>query len=742
MTCRLLLCLPLLLFVPAAQSVAQSVAQAADNSSVDRPNIIYIMSDDMGFSDIGCYGSEIETPNLDALAADGIRFTQFYNTARCCPTRACLLTGLYPHQAGVGHMMEDRGYEGYRGDLNRNSVTIAEVLKSAGYRTYMTGKWHVTRVARSQGKLDKHNWPLQRGFERFYGTIDGAGSFFDPNTLTCNNAFISPYADPEYKPKQFYYTDAISDHAVRFIREHHEQSSDQPFFLYVPYTAAHWPMHALEKDIAKYEGKYDVGYQAIRDARYRRMIELGVIKKSSTVDWPIPDEWKELKYKEWDVRNMQVYAAMIDNMDQGIGRIVEALRETGQLDNTLLCFFQDNGGCAENYGRGGVGRARADAPELAPLPNDFIQPDMTPKQNRAGFKMRTGKGSMAGSDDTAIGYGRGWATVSNTPFREYKHWVHEGGISTPLIVHWPAVVTRKGELEQTPGHLIDLMATAVDVSGATYPKTFHDGQKITPMEGRSLVPVFLGKGIEREAIYWEHEGNRAVRVGDWKLVAKGARGAWELYNIAQDRSEQHDLATSQTDRVDRMAAMWQVWAERANVLPLNPRRKKNKKKANKKAFNRQQTRFELKQGDTLSQFKAPYLKNRAFSVNATVTLDATHAQGVIVAQGGSFNGWSLFLREGELCFATTHEGVRTVVQSGAQVSTLKANVAVNLDGHGAVTLSVDGTVIKKTRVPGPIPGQPLDGLEVGQDTSGAVGDYAVPFALQGNVETVVIELAK
>ncbi|MEQ8790695.1 MAG: arylsulfatase [Pirellulaceae bacterium] len=546
--------------------------------AAERPNIIYIMSDDMGFSDIGCYGSEIDTPNLDALAADGVRFTQFYNTARCCPTRACLLTGLYPHQAGVGHMMNDRGYDGYRGELNRNCVTLAEVLGSAGYRTYMAGKWHVTQKINPQGEYDKANWPRQRGFDRFYGTIHGAGSFFDPNTLTRDNEFISPYADPEYKPEQFYYTHAISDHATRFIREHHQQTGDQPFFMYVAYTAAHWPMHALERDIKKYQGKYDAGYQAVRDARYRRMLELGLIDERATVNWPISDDWKETKYLDWDIRNMEVYAAMIDSMDQGVGRIVKALQETGQLENTLICFFQDNGGCAEGYGRGGVGRARAAAAELAPLADDFIQNAMTPSQSRDGFKMRTGKGSMAGPADTAIGYGRGWATVSNTPFREYKHWVHEGGISTPLIVHWPAKVKRHGELETTPSHLIDLMATAVDVSGAEYPTTFHDGNKIKPMEGKSLAPAFQGQPIERDAIYWEHEGNRAIRVGDWKLVAKGAKGPWELYNIAHDRSEQNDLAPKEPQRVEQLAAKWRAWAERANVLPLNPQTKNNKAK--------------------------------------------------------------------------------------------------------------------------------------------------------------------
>ena len=553
-----------------------SLAIAAPAVAADRPNIIYIMADDMGFSDIGCYGSEISTPHLDGLAEDGVRFTQFYNTARCCPTRASLLTGLYPHQAGVGHMMNDRGVDGYRGDLNRQCVTLSEVLKTAGYRTYMSGKWHVTKVVDPKSEADKHNWPRQRGFDRFYGTIHGAGSFFDPNTLTRGNKYVSPFADPDYLPSQmangeYYYTDAIADHASRFIHDHHQASHEQPFFLYVAFTAAHWPMHALEKDISKYEGRYDEGYEAIRKERYQRMIELGLIDESSTDLWPMPEGWKESEHWEWDKRNMEVYAAMIDSMDQGIGRIIESLKNTGELDNTLICYFQDNGGCAEGYGRGGKGGPRAEEPSLKPLGDDYLQPNMTPTQSRDGFRMRTGKGSMAGPADTAIGYGRGWATVSNTPFREYKHWVHEGGISTPLIAYWPSKIKRRGELESTPSHLVDLMATAVDLADATYPKTFHDGQTIKPMEGKSLLPAFLGKQIEREAIYWEHEGNRAVRAGNFKLVAMGAKGKWELYNIAKDRSEQHDLSKTMPEKTEQMAAMWQAYAERANVLPLNPR---------------------------------------------------------------------------------------------------------------------------------------------------------------------------
>jgi arylsulfatase len=312
------------------------------------PNIVVIMSDDMGFSDIGCYGGEIQTPTLDRLAAGGLRLTHFYNTARCCPTRACLLTGLYPHQAGIGHMMEDRGLDGYRGDLNRRCATIAEVLRPAGYGTYAVGKWHVTKATQPNGNKD--NWPLQRGFDRYYGTITGAGNFYDPGTLSRDNKMISPFADAEYQPKQYYYTDAISDHAVRFIGDHHRASGEKPLFLYVAYTAAHWPMHALDEDIAKYKGKYDSGYEPIRQARLERSKRLGLVVENTELS-PMAGDWSSVTDKAWEARCMEVYAAMIDRMDQGIGRIVAELTRTGRLENTLIFFLQDNGGCAETTGR-------------------------------------------------------------------------------------------------------------------------------------------------------------------------------------------------------------------------------------------------------------------------------------------------------------------------------------------------------------------------------------------------------
>lgn len=694
-----------------------------------RPNIIVILSDDMGFSDIGCYGGEIRTPVLDRLARGGLRFTQFYNTARCCPTRASLITGLYPHQAGVGWMMTDRGHDGYRGDLNRRSVTIAEVLKGAGYATYMTGKWHVTKHTAPEGP--KHNWPLQRGFDRFYGTITGAGSFFDPSTLTRDNTQISPLADPEYRPERYYYTDAISDNAVRYIADHRARSPDRPFFLYVTFTAAHWPMHALPEDIARYRGVYDAGYAAIRMARLGRLRELGLIDPSWDLS-PRAGDWEDASNKEWEARCMEVYAAMVDRMDQGIGRIVRQLEKESIFDQTLVFFLQDNGGCAEGLGRrprGGI-TEMPEKPTLSPMAKETLQRDMIPKQTRDGYPFVMGPGVMPGPDGTYIAYGKAWANVSNTPFREYKHWVHEGGISTPLIVSWPDGVQRRGELERQPGHLIDIMATCVDVAGAEYP--VHRGDEaIQPMEGRSLVPAFAGRAIDREAIYFEHESNRAIRAGKWKLVAKGDTGPWELYDMERDRTEMHDLAARHPERVRELAARWQSWAERANVLPVGTWRGKpaETKLSTKK-------RFALKPGAVLGRAKAPMVAGKAFSV--TVAIRPPAGRGVLVAQGGSSAGWSLYLdaKAGRLVFATRHGGRLTEVASDGPLPAGARKITAQLAEDGSVTLRVGEDVVASGKVPGPLSKMPQDGLEVGLDDVGLVGSYEAANAYSGTIERV------
>tara|TARA_Y100001978_G_scaffold85931_1_gene76981 strand:- start:57681 stop:59426 length:1746 start_codon:yes stop_codon:yes gene_type:complete len=542
-----------------------------------RPNVVVIMADDMGWSDIGCYGSEIETPNLDRLAKNGLRFTQFYNTGRCCPTRATLLTGTYAHQAGIGHMMNDRGLPGYKGDLGNDVRTIAEVMKTADYSTYLSGKWHVTPKIRPGDS--QHNWPRQRGFDRFYGTIHGAGSFFDPNSLTRGNTLISPYADPEYEPKTFYYTDAINDHAAKFITEH---KSDDPFFLYVAHTAPHWPMHALPKDMAKYKGRYDDGWEAMRKARYERQLKMGLIDEKWELSPRDGAAWKDAPDKEWEIRLMEVYAAMVDRLDQGLGNVVSALEKRKMLDDTLILFLADNGGCAEGMGRRrGIQYKDKDPDQLKPMKPTDLQTDMIPRRTREGVVVKQGTEVMTGGPDTYHGYGLAWANASNTPFRQYKHWVHEGGISSPLVAHWPNGIDEKlnGKTDDQPTHLIDLMATCVDLGNATYPKKV-EGREIVPLQGVSIAPAFSGRKINRpNPIFWEHEGNRAIRIGKWKLVAKGARGAWELYDIDEDRTELNDLSEKQPGRAKEMANLWEAWAieAKAKPWPWGPKKKKGGK---------------------------------------------------------------------------------------------------------------------------------------------------------------------
>lgn len=530
-----------------------------------RPNIILIMSDDMGYSDIGCYGGVINTPILDRLAANGLRYTQFYNTARCCPSRASLLTGVYQHQAGIGHMVDTHGTDIYDGDLSKHAVTIAEVLKTSGYSTYMSGKWHVTPYKSDETNPSKQNWPMQRGFDKFFGTIHGAGSFYDPNSLTRDNEFIVPSED-------FYYTDAISDNAVSFIENH---NSESPFFLYLPYTAAHWPMHAKPEDIEKYKGKFDAGWDAMREEKYAKMIALGLIKP----EWKLTDKdgilnWEEAEQKEWYSSLMEVYAAMVDNMDQGIGRVMGVLEDKGIKENTIVFFLQDNGGCAEEFGfREAIEPNHKDVrmDELKPMSKEELQTEMVPKYTREGKPVLSGIGLEPGGANTYLGYGKPWANASNTPFRMYKHWVHEGGIATPLIVHWPDGISAKNEFRNDPGHLIDIMATCIDVANAPYPETYNDNN-IIPIEGISLKPSFENKSLEERAIFWEHEGNKAVRFGNYKLVAKWNTDdeyPWELYDMKTDRSETKDLSEVMPDKVQELEGLWMTWAKKAGVRNWN-----------------------------------------------------------------------------------------------------------------------------------------------------------------------------
>lgn len=528
-----------------------SLAASSVHAAAPRPNIVLILADDLGFSDLGCYGSSVATPNLDRLAAGGLRFTQFYNAARCCPTRAALLTGLYPHQAGVGHMLGNLRPPSYTSGLGENTATIAELLRDAGYRTYHVGKWHVGGVGGNltPDKPGARNHPMNRGFDRAYGS-GGGGNYFALTPLYLDRENIKA-------GEGFYATDAFTDNAVKFLEAHGAAYKDKPFFLHLCYTAPHFPLHAKPADIAKYRGKFTHGWDVERERRFAKQKELGLFPRDAQLSPRAPEAkaWKDLPAAEragWDLR-MAVYAGMIDCLDQGVGRVLDAVRKLGAEQNTLVLFLSDNGASAE-----------------------FL--DTWPNPAR-GHR----PGSEAGTRDSHKCLEVGWANAANTPFREHKMWDHEGGISTPLIVSWPGRlvgrrppsmllggdgvhrITREGTLCDVPGHVIDLLPTFLELAGVSYPEKFKD-RALTPLPGKSLDRAFAGGWLGARTLAWEHEGNRAVRVGDWKLVAS-FRGPWELYDLSRDRAELKNLAAQQPDKVKELTAAWQQWADKVGVVP-------------------------------------------------------------------------------------------------------------------------------------------------------------------------------
>ncbi len=503
--------------------------------SQQRPNIILILADDMGYSDISCFGSEIPTPNLDKLASKGVRFTQFYNGARCCPTRASLLTGLFPHEAGIGQMTENStdtsayhwGTEGYQGYLNHHCVTLAEVLSAAGYHTYMTGKWHL-------GMQQQDRLPLQRGFEKYYGVLDGAMSYFKPQ-----GGRGLWYMNTKQPPPQgnYYTTDAFTDSAIAFLKE---QKDSKPFFLYLAFNAPHWPLQAKAEDIQKFAGVYDKGWDKIRAERYARQKQMGIVDantKLSQRDTSVR-AWDELADSDKNnvAYRMQVYAAQVSCIDQNVGKLIATLKEKNQLDNTLIIFLSDNGACPEPY-----------------------------KELGGGAQSDINNGALS----TAISYGEGWANASNTPYRKWKRETEEGGISAPFIMYWPKGIGDKEQnsIVTTPSYLPDIMPTLLDVGNAKYPAIFK-GNTIYPLTGRSLAPVLKGDTISKhEYMYWEHEGWQAVRKGNWKAVKDKKGTTWSLYDLSTDRDEEQNLASKNEDILNDLVIHWNQWREEDYVFP-------------------------------------------------------------------------------------------------------------------------------------------------------------------------------
>ncbi len=511
-------------------SIATIATPVAGKTLTEKPNIILILADDMGFSDLGCYGGEIQTPVLDSLAANGLRYNSFYNSARSCPSRASLLTGLYPHQAGMGDMvystMNKKGLPGYQSQLNRQSVTIAEVLKTVGYHTFMSGKWHLGDSL--------PDWPTQRGFDRYFGLISGASNYFNLSKeanagsiriLASNNSQIT-----EVSP-DFYMTEAITDSALSMIAG---TADNEPFFMYLAYTAPHWPLHANQKDIDIYKGKYDIGWDSIREHRYNKQKtlklfdnETGLSVRNETVP-----AWNVYADKGIATRKMEIYAAMVHTMDREIGRLLEHLKQTGKDKNTIIIFLSDNGACDEH----GV----------------------------AGFD-RMNNGTIPGSAASFLSYGASWANACNAPFRYFKQQTYEGGITNPAIIYWPEVIKNKGSIVADKTHLVDILPTVIEISGSKYPSVYN-GNQITKPEGESLVPDFEGKKLQKHKfLAWEHEGNKAIIVGDIKCV-KHRNGNWEMYDLKKDRIESINIIDKNKSKFRKILRKYKSWEKRVGVV--------------------------------------------------------------------------------------------------------------------------------------------------------------------------------
>ena len=516
---------------------------ARGEAAPERPNIVLILADDLGYSDLGCFGSEIETPCLDQLSLQGVRMTQLYNTARCCSTRASLLTGLYPHQAGVGAMSVDNGKPGYRGFLTERAVCVANLLKETGYQTFMTGKWHL------RGSGNQDCIPTKHGFDEFFGHFKAYASYYRSDLF---ERMPPGRRKRHYEPDEFYATDAITDHAVEFIEN--AQSKKSPFFLYVAYNAPHFPLQAPREEIRKGMATYRKGWDEIREERLRHMKDLGLVAQDTglsgrghvtavperNADSPYYDRdipsWEELSgaRKEDLATRMATYAAMVRIMDGNIGRIVDSLEKHGCKEDTLIVFLSDNGACAE-WDPFGFDDNPYPANRL------YVGDDL----------------EKMGGPRTFHSYGTGWANACNSPFRLYKHYNHEGGISSPTIVCWPRVLKRQGEVDRTPSHVIDLVPTFLELANAEYPR---NSPHVMPLAGESLLSVWQGVPKHGRTLFFEHEGNRAVRRGKWKLVWINYQKRWELYDIETDRTEANDRALDFPDLVSELETLWLKWA--------------------------------------------------------------------------------------------------------------------------------------------------------------------------------------
>lgn len=675
-----------------------SIVPPGNASGVEPPNVIIILADDLGYSDLGCYGGEVDTPNIDALAAGGVKMTQVYNSARCCPSRASLMTGLYPTQAGIGdfttdHPSKSRGV-GYLGRLRDDCATLAEVLKPAGYGCYYVGKWH----------LHPETGPIKRGFDEFYGyTLGHSHDQYDADYYIRLPKGRAKEVDSS--ADTYYATDVFNDYAIEFIKQ--GQKSEKPWMLFLGHSSPHFPVQAPAERVEKYVDRYLRGWDVLREERYDRMQQMGLIdgkhwKMSPREIVPVDRDdiangfsgqqnpaWESLSPdRQRDLaRRMAVFAAMVETVDEGVGQITNHLKQTGDLDNTLIVFLSDNGACYEwgPFGFDGISR-------------------------RGETILRTGDDLRnIGGRGTHQSYGSGWANLGNTPLRMYKHFTYEGGISTPFIAHWPLGIGKREAWIRQPAHMMDVMPTLIEAAGAEYPRRLAD-QAIQPLEGISLLPAWRGETLPQRSIGFDHQAAHAFREGDWKAVysKRMPEGlTWELYNLAEDRCELNNLASDHPQRLSSMISRWEAWASRVGVT-WEPY-------ANAPA--------EFPVTDT------PQIANCTLRLSAEIQADTPH--GVVIAQGGNRNGYALHFIDGKPTFDVRVDGQLRRVTVAKSVSG-KIALAATLT-ENTMTISVNGGQPVSQPSPGLIPVQPADPLNLGFDDRTSAGDYTAPHRFNGTL---------
>ena len=717
------------------------------------PNVIFIMLDDTGFADFGAFGSEINTPSIDKLSANGLRYNNFTTTAVCSPSRAALLTGLNHHSAGVGWLANmDSGFQGYRGELRSDVMTLPEVLRENGYNTFMVGKWHLTNSAHLSAAGPFDSWPMQRGFEQFWGILDGGGNQWNPAYIYEGNRVVDVPQDGG-----FYFPDAITEEAIDMLRAQRAASRDKPFFLYYATTATHAPHHTRAEDREKYRGAYDEGYDIVRARRLMKQKTLGIVPENTelTPHYPNVLPWSDLESDERLVsaRLQENYAAYLDNTDQQIGKLISYLEEAGELTNTIIVVMSDNGASKET---GSVGTTMA---------TRYLNgiPDTTEKNMRDINKI--------GGPETHPNYPHGWLQVSNTPFKFAKATTHGGGIRAPLVIHWPEGIKATGEIRPQFHHINDITPTVLEAIGIEMPSVFR-GESIRPIEGISMAYTFgasPSKSRKTEQ-YYELEANRAYVAEGWKIVTGIKPGQaydsvdWELYNLNKDFSENNNVAAQFPEKVKALEKKWWEAAERYHVLPIHDEpiiERAMRSLAQTKAVNYKD--YKYKPGaDTIHNIHAPLLYGATFTLSANVDRSSTNEEGVLAAMGGYDVGYTFFIKDNYLYYGANIGGEYTQLRSSKPLPAgrvalqaefiLNRNAIANETGGdasntsfshrgltgGTMTLRADGEAIGSAAFLRPVPKSTWEGLDIGRDHRTAVSnEYHPPFAFQGSLDSVV-----